>query len=205
LAGANVNVSAILNANLVEGAFAGVVARYAGPGDSNMYWAGVVRTSAEAKELRLLRNVNGVWTVLGKAAAGLYGDNNVTLRTEGDLIQVKSGDQVVISVRDSSLLAAGQVGARASLGSLKQYAAAHIGAIPVNPFPWRNAVNHLDVNNDGRVTALDALSLINELNRNGAHALDPNITTPPTWYWDVNGDNRITALDALTVINYINN
>ncbi len=51
-----------------------------------------------------------------------------------------------------------------------------------------------DVNRDGSVTALDALSIINQLNAdNSLMALG----------FDINGDDKVSALDALMVINQI--
>jgi len=74
------------------------------------------------------------------------------------------------------------------------------------PPPWQNPTKPLDVNNDGSVDALDALTIINQLNSFGAHALTnppvaPNVPPP---YVDVNGDGFLSALDALVVINYLN-
>ena len=67
---------------------------------------------------------------------------------------------------------------------------------------WTNPSNAADVNNDGKVTALDALTLINILNTD-LHA----VTTPypqgeqANWGMaDVNADGLITVLDALLVI-----
>jgi cyclophilin family peptidyl-prolyl cis-trans isomerase len=68
---------------------------------------------------------------------------------------------------------------------------------------WRNPLNHLDVSRDGRVTAFDALQIINYLNSGQPSNLpDSNATTPP--YVDPNDDLRVTALDALLVINFLN-
>jgi hypothetical protein len=76
------------------------------------------------------------------------------------------------------------------------------------PHAWQNFVRPGDVNNDGKVTALDALRIINELGRRtfsdpDTKQLDDPLTTVP-WpgvYFDQNGDDRSTALDALRVIN----
>ena len=78
---------------------------------------------------------------------------------------------------------------------------------PRIPSVWQNPVNPLDVNNDGFVTPLDALLIINSLNLVGPRmlpnpALPPN--TPPPFY-DTNGDGSISPLDALLVINQLNN
>ncbi|WP_425617854.1 dockerin type I domain-containing protein [Anatilimnocola sp. NA78] len=68
---------------------------------------------------------------------------------------------------------------------------------------WRNPVDALDVNNDRRVTAFDALEIINELNLNGVHALtSPKPATAA--FIDTTGNNQISAFDALGVINFLN-
>ncbi|MFO1065984.1 MAG: dockerin type I domain-containing protein, partial [Pirellulales bacterium] len=68
---------------------------------------------------------------------------------------------------------------------------------------WQNPRNRFDVSNDGFVTPMDALILINELNQRGPHSLLPSDVPPP--YFDVSGDGYISPLDALLVINYLNN
>lgn len=58
-----------------------------------------------------------------------------------------------------------------------------------------------DVSNDQRVTAVDALMVINYLNRNPDSTLFGESDDASV---DVNGDGRVTALDALTIINLLN-
>ena len=69
----------------------------------------------------------------------------------------------------------------------------------------QNPDENLDVNDDGEVTAIDALQVINVLNRSGSSNGIP--VTPddqgPSFY-DVNGDQRITTIDAFRVINELN-
>ena len=68
---------------------------------------------------------------------------------------------------------------------------------------WQNGVNRFDVNNDGSVTALDVLLIVNDINQNQARDLaQANFQSPP--YVDVNGDGFSSALDALLIINDIN-
>lgn len=71
--------------------------------------------------------------------------------------------------------------------------------------PWRNPLRHLDVNDDGVIAPIDALMIINDLNRFGPRTLPPPTggTVPPP-YVDVNGDGLISAIDALWVINHLN-
>ena len=74
--------------------------------------------------------------------------------------------------------------------------------------PWQNAVRKGDVNNNGEVTAGDALIIINELAQRlfsdrDTDVLDDPLTVPdwPGFYFDQTCDNKATALDALRVIN----
>lgn len=72
--------------------------------------------------------------------------------------------------------------------------------------PRQNASNSYDVNASGNVSALDALLVINKLNRTPAGTwLDPPAPgESPVYYWDVNGNGTLEPRDALAVINYLN-
>jgi len=80
------------------------------------------------------------------------------------------------------------------------------GEIQLNPPPdrWQNPLNPLDTSNDGLVAPIDALLVINELNKNNSHALPPKPLDPSTGMIDVDGDNIVAPLDALLVINFLN-
>ncbi|MEM9826371.1 MAG: tandem-95 repeat protein [Planctomycetota bacterium] len=75
----------------------------------------------------------------------------------------------------------------------------------------QNADSNSDVNDDGRVTPIDALLVLNHLRRNGTNSIpvlptdSPLVSNDPLTfrYYDVSGDQRITPLDALQVINQI--
>ncbi|MCB9924064.1 MAG: hypothetical protein H6822_17920 [Planctomycetaceae bacterium] len=67
--------------------------------------------------------------------------------------------------------------------------------------PWQNASNRFDANNDGVVSPIDALLIINELNSNGSRKLTSADVTPP--FMDVNGDGYVAPIDVLQVINDI--
>lgn len=58
-----------------------------------------------------------------------------------------------------------------------------------------------DVNNDGSVSTIDALLIINTMNRE-SNAEGESISSSQ-YYTDVNGDDKTSALDALQVINYL--
>ena len=70
------------------------------------------------------------------------------------------------------------------------------------PSPWQNPLDSNDVNNDGEVSAVDALQIVNRLNATGPKSLK----TPfdGSGFYDVNGDGLLTPLDALLVINELN-
>jgi VCBS repeat-containing protein len=73
----------------------------------------------------------------------------------------------------------------------------------------QNPRHPLDVSNDGHITPLDALLVINELNagsRGGASRLAASLSAAPSSgpYLDTSGDGVVSPIDALTVINYLN-
>ncbi len=69
---------------------------------------------------------------------------------------------------------------------------------------WTNAVNVLDVNVSGGVSALDALIVINDLNAVGARTLATNPPQVAGAKVDANSDGKVSAMDALWVINALN-
>ena len=75
---------------------------------------------------------------------------------------------------------------------------------------YSNDNDDYDINNDQRVSGLDALTVINEvaagryIDETSGMLLDPTEVDPwPGIYYDNNGDGRATALDALGVINHL--
>ena len=75
---------------------------------------------------------------------------------------------------------------------------------------YQNKPNRFDVNNDGTVSPLDALLIINKiasLNRNQSQRANSfplnDSTNPEKRFYDVNGDGKIEPLDALLVTNSI--
>jgi hypothetical protein len=72
--------------------------------------------------------------------------------------------------------------------------------------PWQNPADNLDVNQDGLISSLDALVVINYLNANAA-ALGsplPDTAVLPLNFIDVDGNGFAAPLDALQIINYLN-
>lgn len=74
--------------------------------------------------------------------------------------------------------------------------------IRIRSNPNQNPSNRLDVNNDGSVSAIDVLALVNFINTFGSGILPVNLATPP--FLDVNGDSAVSSLDVLAVVNFLN-
>jgi Dockerin type I domain len=71
--------------------------------------------------------------------------------------------------------------------------------------PDMNSMNPLDVNNDGVVSPIDALLVINQINTGASDQLIiSTFTVAVAPFLDVNGDRVVTPIDALLVINHIN-
>ncbi len=78
-----------------------------------------------------------------------------------------------------------------------------MGTVRVDVSPnWQNLRDPLDVNDDSYISPIDALLVINDLNKRGARPLVEPSTGPP--FLDVNGDGSVGPLDALLVVNYLN-
>lgn len=71
------------------------------------------------------------------------------------------------------------------------------------PHRWHNTLHALDVDNNGQVTAKDALDIIARLNASGAGGVPANAPFGPP-YFDTTGEDAVTANDAFAVITYLN-
>ncbi|WP_164102280.1 dockerin type I domain-containing protein [Candidatus Laterigemmans baculatus] len=73
------------------------------------------------------------------------------------------------------------------------------------PSQWHNFAQPLDVNADGRITPLDALVVINHLNRTGGGRLPATAAgNQPPPYLDVRGTGSVGPLDVLVIVNHLN-
>jgi hypothetical protein len=70
--------------------------------------------------------------------------------------------------------------------------------------PNTNSRDSLDVNNDGKITAFDALAIINQLNLHGGPHAAPTGGFTGAPFLDVDANSNITAFDALHIINWLN-
>jgi hypothetical protein len=69
---------------------------------------------------------------------------------------------------------------------------------------FHNSTRPLDVNNDGHISAIDALLIINHLNGIGPGTAGGEGELVGNFFPDTNGDGRISAIDALLVVNHLN-
>ena len=70
---------------------------------------------------------------------------------------------------------------------------------------WHNSSDMYDVDGDGGLSPLDALMLVNEINRDGVRRLDSNSELDQQLaFVDVNEDGRLDPLDVLAIVNEIN-
>lgn len=91
----------------------------------------------------------------------------------------------------------------ANYNELKSKLVAAAEAVPT--ITWTNAAESRDVNNDGFISPIDALLVINELNGEGARQLPARTANDGTKpFWDVNADGFVSAIDALLVLNRLN-
>ena len=70
------------------------------------------------------------------------------------------------------------------------------------PQIFTNPEDPLDVNDDGHVSSIDALVILNDLTLNGSRLLETK--TEDMFYYDVNQDGFTSSIDALFVINFLN-
>lgn len=75
--------------------------------------------------------------------------------------------------------------------------------------PWQNPMACNDLNDDGSISASDALVAINAINSGSSGQLAGKMTAPTLaggkgHYFDANGDGSLSASDALSVINALN-
>ena len=68
---------------------------------------------------------------------------------------------------------------------------------------WTNLSNRFDVNNDGIITPIDVLNVINYLHVNGSAEL-PDSRNEGQPFYDVSKDGWISPVDAIQIINEIN-
>ncbi|MHB8954831.1 MAG: putative Ig domain-containing protein [Pirellulaceae bacterium] len=97
------------------------------------------------------------------------------------------------------LYVAGQVASAEFATTLQLDVSGSAGTSPTRPRYYINPLNALDATGDGVVSPLDALVVINALNRRGEVDTDAGLL-----FLDITGDTLLSPRDALWVINYLN-
>jgi hypothetical protein len=93
---------------------------------------------------------------------------------------------------------------KAAAASIRDAAGNALAADASVTFPVRagqNVRNVDDVNNDGQVTPLDVLLVINDINN---QSLNPHNDASAPLFADVNGDDMVSATDVLLIIDHLN-
>ena len=137
------DVEATADITLATNGAAGLVARYAGPGDRNMYWGAILNVNGKNFGY-IFRNVAGTWsvlnfsdTVIGTGAA-IPSAGSLRFEVFGSSLKLFLNGNLVAVAHDSVLTAPGSVGMRSNVGATMDnfgvvpHAAATAGSAPFN-------------------------------------------------------------------------
>jgi hypothetical protein len=125
---------------------------------------------------------------------------------DGTLLKLKDG----VSVRqDDGATIEVEVTATDSGSPPQQRQATLTIQVLANPAPWHNQGNARDASGDGDISPIDALVIINELNRPTIISSTQQLPTARPAesdlpFYDVNEDGFATAIDTLIIINFLN-
>jgi hypothetical protein len=112
----NSTVEADVTAN-PAGGFAGFVSRYSGPGDQNMYWAGLSTFPVFGNtQAQIWVNVGGNWIKLAGVSVA-SGAGKLKLVTNGNTLSLYLNNVLTLQVTDNTLTGPGTVGIRGSAGA----------------------------------------------------------------------------------------
>jgi hypothetical protein len=100
--------------------YGGVVARYQGTGDRNMFWGALVGVNG-AFTAEIWRNLNGSWLLLSRTAVGT-GTGTLRFQVIGNSLKLYLNDRVVGYAFDNVLAAPGLVGIRGYATPLDDFA-----------------------------------------------------------------------------------
>ncbi|MCU0960896.1 MAG: dockerin type I domain-containing protein [Pirellulaceae bacterium] len=160
----------------------------------------VVASAAGRLDAWLDANGDGDWTDAGEKIfdnrALVAGNNSLTFTVNATAVGVPT----FLRFRLSSTGGLSPTGI-VDDGEVEDY------AVTIQANPFQNPARRRDVNADKSVSAIDALLIINMINRHPdwqapTRLADTGLVSPP--YVDVNGDGFLSAQDALLVINVLN-
>jgi hypothetical protein len=125
--------------------YGGLVAQYAGPGDTNMYWGALVGSNGGFQAV-IFRNVNGTWTQLNAVTPVTLTSSTNTLRFEvfGPSLKLFINNMLATFANDAVLTATGSVGLRSGNGvTIANFLALGL-ASGSNSLPFSNNFNLAD-------------------------------------------------------------
>ncbi|MBX3415135.1 MAG: hypothetical protein KF708_20795 [Pirellulales bacterium] len=122
---ANVDVQAFIDLTTLAdtGSSIGLLARYSGPGDSNGYMARLFRSSGAQYFVQIWRNAGSGWEFLDQNPVG-SGAGSLRFLLSGTTLEAYWDNVLTVSVTDSAIAGAGQIGIRHAGGALDNFAAA---------------------------------------------------------------------------------
>ena len=146
----------------------GLIARYSGPGDCNMYLGALVNIDGQFSA-QIWRNLDGTWTQLASTPVD-SGAGLLRFTLDGTLLELFFEGELAASVNDSAL-ATGSVGIRSLGGTADDFVAGDVGAFAELPhidsfdedaenlgLEWDQQVNGYRQEN-GQAVPMDASSL----------------------------------------------
>ncbi len=167
-------------------------------------------TNVLANDLNLFGEIQGRVTHFDGRALGLLGSDEY-FSLLGAKVQVKANGSVSYDPRGVAAfrsLRRGQSLSESFVYRVNNFiydAEALVTFTVVGDNRWNNFRNRLDVDDDGDVSPLDVLTLVNDINVFGVRELPFN---PPfgtlVRFLDVDDDGTVSPLDVLLVINYLN-
>jgi hypothetical protein len=154
---------------------AGLVARYSGPGDSNMYWGAIIGING-AFQADIFRNLAGVWTELASTPVNT-GTGTLRFDVVGPSMKLYLNGTLVTFANDTALTAPGSVGLRANAGNTMDNFSSDIVTLTPNNLPFSDnfnrpngqlGLNWVDQLGDGQV----------QNNALVTHVVDPTSSDP---------------------------
>ncbi len=140
-------------------------------------------------------------------------DTDLVVTLQTDATELTLPDQVVIPAGEDSVVVSATVVRDYVIDGDQNVVVTAVAAgyvdgqasvtVRDDPFPWYNDRNPFDVNDDGFVTPLDALLVIEYLTTGDSN--DPNPSTPPPPFYDTNNSGDISPIDVLGVVDYLQN
>src|SRR5208283_191149 len=118
---ADVSVQADVNLAALGVSKAGLVARYTGSGDNDMYLGELVGTNGTYAAV-IYRNVGGTWTQLASSAVAT-GAGTLGFQVFGNSLKLFLNGVLVTSALDSAIQGPGLVGIRAITASIDNFSA----------------------------------------------------------------------------------